>query len=415
METTKSKELSLVKKSTSYKIIIPAKVERLIRFLCERVWDTEWSGVLFYNPTGAFEDGSLEIHCVDILPMDIGSATYTEFDMSPDVISYMAQNPELLDCKMGLIHSHNNMSTFFSGTDTATLREEGTDRNHFVSLIVNNAGKYTAAITRKVKYKCTRELSYETFGGTVNIPGTETIEGEEIEYFNLDIVFEEEADNQFNEVAERLKEIKEAKAKAKPASTYPPNTTSPYNPNIHTYNPYGSYGSYWEKKEAQEDKYKKDNTEVKQPTLFDDLDWDTPKWGATKSPKVLTTSNVYKKAEETEYVTDELIEAIVNQLITGSVTVTKLDKDSKKKLINTVTSRFNKRFGEDEAGSQLFTYWATDFVEFLLWYSVTDADADECECATQIAEKTIAALKKLPESPYIDEYINLFLSYADRI
>lgn len=111
METTNTKEkIALVKKSTTYKIVIPAKVERLIRFLCERVWDTEWSGVLFYNPVGNFEDGSLEIHCVDILPMDIGTTTYTEFDMSPDVISYMAQNPELLDCKMGLIHSHNNMS-----------------------------------------------------------------------------------------------------------------------------------------------------------------------------------------------------------------------------------------------------------------------------------------------------------------
>lgn len=99
-----TKELQLIKKSDSYKIIIPDNVERLIRFLCERVWDTEWSGVLFYTPSGQFEDGSLEIRCVDILPMDVGSATYTEFDMSPDVISYMAQNPELLDCKMGLIH-----------------------------------------------------------------------------------------------------------------------------------------------------------------------------------------------------------------------------------------------------------------------------------------------------------------------
>ena len=36
--------------------------------------------------------------------MDIGTAAYTEFDMSPDVISYMADNPELLDCQMGLIH-----------------------------------------------------------------------------------------------------------------------------------------------------------------------------------------------------------------------------------------------------------------------------------------------------------------------
>lgn len=97
-------KIPLIQKSATYKIVIPAKVERLIRFLCERVWDTEWSGVLFYTPSGTFENGDLEIHCEDIYPMDIGTTTYTEFNMSPDVISYMAQNPELLDCKMGLIH-----------------------------------------------------------------------------------------------------------------------------------------------------------------------------------------------------------------------------------------------------------------------------------------------------------------------
>ena len=57
------------------------------------------------------------------------------------------------------------MSTFFSGTDTATLKEEGRDRNNFVSLIVNNAGSYTAAITRRIKSKQVKEsVSYEFFG-----------------------------------------------------------------------------------------------------------------------------------------------------------------------------------------------------------------------------------------------------------
>lgn len=409
METTSTKEkIALVKKSTTYKIVIPAKVERLIRFLCERVWDTEWSGILFYNPVGNFEDGSLEIHCVDILPMDIGTTTYTEFDMSPDVISYMAQNRELLDCKMGLIHSHNNMSTFFSGTDTATLQEEGADRNHFVSLIVNNAGKYTAAITRKVKYHCVRELSYEGFDGTVNLPGKEVIEGEEIEYFYLDIVFEEETNDQFNEVASRLKEIKEAKAKAAPKWT--PNASS---------SPYGGYK--WEPIYGGANKEKTSKFEspaVKQPTLFDDLDWGEP-LGERRIP---TTTNIYKghtKPEDEDptipQITDDLIEGIINQLITGSVTVTKLDADTKKKLINTINARFTKRFGEGEVGITLFKYWATDFVEFLLWYSLDDPEVDECAAATEIANKTIEALKKLPKSEFVEEYINLFISYADRI
>ena len=105
----------------NYKLVIPAEVERKIRFACQRVWNTEWSGTLFFTHEGSFENNDLVIRCVDIYIMDIGTQGYTEFDMNPDVISYMCETPELLDCQMGLIHSHNNMSTFFRKTDTTTL------------------------------------------------------------------------------------------------------------------------------------------------------------------------------------------------------------------------------------------------------------------------------------------------------
>lgn len=104
------KQIALLKRQDSYKITIPEEVEAKIRFVCQKIWKDEWSGTLFYKPEGSFEDGTLNIRCVDIYIMDIGSAAYTEFDMSPDVISYMTENPELLDCQMGLIHSHNQMA-----------------------------------------------------------------------------------------------------------------------------------------------------------------------------------------------------------------------------------------------------------------------------------------------------------------
>ena len=101
--------------------------------------------------------------------MDLGNATFTEFKMNEDVAAYMAQNIELFDCEIGLVHSHHQMSTNPSGTDLNTLREEGNERNCFVSLIVNNAGTYYAAITRKVQSKSEITVkslgtSYEFFG-----------------------------------------------------------------------------------------------------------------------------------------------------------------------------------------------------------------------------------------------------------
>ena len=117
MEETKQpmKVISLVQKSGTYnyKLIIPAEVERKIRFACQKVWNTEWSGTLFFTHEGSFENDDLVIRCVDIYIMDIGTQAYTEFDMNPDVIAYMTEHSELLDCQLGLIHSHNNMSKEF--------------------------------------------------------------------------------------------------------------------------------------------------------------------------------------------------------------------------------------------------------------------------------------------------------------
>lgn len=33
----------------NYKLVIPDEVERKIRFACQRVWNTEWSGTLFLH------------------------------------------------------------------------------------------------------------------------------------------------------------------------------------------------------------------------------------------------------------------------------------------------------------------------------------------------------------------------------
>ena len=104
------------------------------------------------------------------------------------------------------------MSTFFSGTDTATLKEEGKDRNNFVSLIVNNAGSYTAAITRRIKSKRVMEsVSYEFFGDGEKQDTKEYVsDADEIEWFYLKI--EKEGENySFPDMAARLEEIKQAK------------------------------------------------------------------------------------------------------------------------------------------------------------------------------------------------------------
>ena len=207
--------IKLLKEEGTFNLIIPEEVEKKIRYMCQNVSTIEWSGTLFYKLEGKYEDGTLVIRCVDFFLMDIGSSAYTEFDMSPDVIGYMTENTELLDCQMGLIHSHNTMATFFSGTDTGTLLEEGKDRNHFVSLIVNNAGVYTAGITRleHTISEITEKGTFHTFQDeVVDLEGeTYTEENTAVIWRELNIIKEGVGDS-FEVLDDRMAEIKAAKA-----------------------------------------------------------------------------------------------------------------------------------------------------------------------------------------------------------
>lgn len=392
-----TKVISLVQKSGTYnyKLIIPAEVERKIRFACQKVWSTEWSGTLFFTHEGSFENNDLVIKCVDIYIMDIGTQAYTEFDMNPDVIAYMCENPELLDCQMGLIHSHNNMSTFFSGTDTATLKEEGRDRNNFVSLIVNNAGTYTAAITRRVKSKQVKEsVSYEFFGDGERHDTKEYVsDADEIEWFYLKI--EKEGENySFPDMAARLEEIKQAKAeRAKKVQS--PVYQGGYKPVIA--NSYGTKAgpANLVKKEA-------DKAKVTQLTLFDNVD-DLPFEDGYDIPYGQVTFD------------KTTLKSLVLQLITGSIIISNDSKIDITKWSKSMPALYEKRFGKGKVGMDNFKIWAETYTEYLTWY-ITDEKLeelgfDETEICAICAHDMIEELTKLPENDYIKGYIDALQKY----
>lgn len=152
--------MELIENNKKVHLDISMAAEYKIRALCSMLPNREWSGVLFYEVEGGFEDlNYMKLHVKDFMTLDIGSNVFTEFEVTPDVCAYMVDN-NLLDCQTGLIHSHNTMSTFFSGVDRDTLLKKGSQQTHFLSLIVNNAGEYSAAITAQVKYPTRVKQAY---------------------------------------------------------------------------------------------------------------------------------------------------------------------------------------------------------------------------------------------------------------
>lgn len=392
-----------MKKSESYVLQIPKKVEEKIRYLQKKFPSTEWSGVLFYTHTGSFEENNLEITCQDIYPMDLGNSTYTEFNMSDDVAAYMADNLELFECDLGLVHSHHSMSTFFSATDINTLEKEGKKRNCFVSLIVNNEGTYNAAITRKVQSECEVTIknlgtSYEFFGnGKVKTEEaksdatTEIVKKDVIEYFMLNVNVEH-VDNPLAYLDKRFDEIQAIKKKDAKFNWIPTYSSEAYNkfPGSEVLNMYEPKGS-------------KDS--ATQLTLWgNDFDEDTSHMGYYNTPIYSSSSSIY--------VDEKLVKEAVTRILTCSLLIdaSKFDLDS------WVMSHMEKKYNEFFVSpkSDAFSRWCDYIIESTI-YSFDDAAFENAEDVdmyySSVAQAILDALSKYKDFPYIKEYCKTLTLY----
>lgn len=391
-EKKKEKKLELLHQQTIYKMVIPQEVEKKIRLLCREIHNVEWSGVLFYRVSGAFEDKSLTVTCVDIFQMDEGTSGYTEYDMSPDVCSYICDHPELMEAGIyqGLIHSHNNMATFFSGTDTNTLLAEGSDMNHFVSLIVNNAGKYTAGITRRAKVKQTvnEEFSYPTWGDErVRGNRTFTVEKECVQWFNLDIEVEGVSNDFEEEMLARIKEIRASKVFGK--------TPKYLNQDYVDYmkSAFQSRGMVSRAETVNEVKAGPANMierkEPVQPSLFPD--------------EVLIDY-------EHLHVNEEIVDWVVKQTITCSLIIPHDSNIDVEKWAKSMDSLYSKRFENEKE----FEAFASNFVDYLINYT-EDPEAlsylDETEMGAILAYQVREKLSKLPRNKWLDIWMKMYDDY----
>jgi len=138
-------------------MFISPEIISKIWYLCHKINTVEWSGLVFCKTEGhPINPETFSIRAIDILPMHKGEPTYTEFEIDERIIDAYDNNPELEDCKMGIIHSHVNMGVFFSGTDSSTLNEYAKLSNFCISLIVNNKGEMVAKVAYPINNKTKR-------------------------------------------------------------------------------------------------------------------------------------------------------------------------------------------------------------------------------------------------------------------
>lgn len=265
---------------------------------------------------------------------------------------------------------------------------------HFLSLIVNNEGKYCARITRRISFPSSSEISYSTWNGQTETEKVESVVNEYIESFPFDIQIEEDTTVR-DGVLQRIKEIEKSKEEEK-KNKVP----------VHGF--YGShYGNFFGARfedDFPEPDYRKDwcdwnkkdkkgNKVVPVPvqgTLFNpDRKGVNP---STEIPsKETKISNNYSDIK----VPADVVKRTFIQMITGSVVSGYSEKFNIEEWINKVMVKaYTRRFPDQEE----LTEWLDFYIEYLVWNTPYPADCDAEQQAEALADALLDECVKYNEN-----------------
>jgi proteasome lid subunit RPN8/RPN11 len=187
------------------KVIIEPKVTKVIEYFCQRMTDIEWSGTVFYEINSIRNPSKAVVRVKDIFLQGIGSAAYTESDFDGDLFKY-AREKKLMDYTKGIIHSHNKMRAYFSGTDVNELKENCVHHNIYLSLVVNNNLDVVATIYQR-KYTA-KAFALDHKGDKYEVPMT-NIQQNIVDYtvYECDAIMEGKTPSPFPEWEAQIEAI----------------------------------------------------------------------------------------------------------------------------------------------------------------------------------------------------------------
>jgi len=154
MESNEKKTIPTILLKEKAKLIISSTALNEINYLHYKVGETEWSGIALIDVQGDI-DNIQNLKCIvkHVYPNNIGSGHFTSYNSKKSSIhlDILRDIPESEDLKLGFVHSHHSMETFFSGTDTGELIENSENYNWLLSLIVNFSNQFSAKLAFRGK------------------------------------------------------------------------------------------------------------------------------------------------------------------------------------------------------------------------------------------------------------------------
>ena len=195
------------------KLYLTDEILMQINYLHSRTGTKEWSGMLMYEVLkgSIAKPSQFILRAKHIFLMDIGTASYTEYETDEDIVDLYDNVEGSMEMKTGHIHTHHNMSTFFSGTDKSELMDNVDKYNYYLSLIVNFEGNYSAKVAFLSDVKTESKMSYSDDAGQVKT--FKTVDSEKaLVVINMSIYYDSEKAfffNRYDQVLDKIKKVEE--------------------------------------------------------------------------------------------------------------------------------------------------------------------------------------------------------------
>jgi len=168
-------------------VFLSEKAFNKMKFLCENINKIEWSGCIVYSIEGSLthrESIHIEVH--DLIPLDKGSAAFTSYSFDERVLNFIVEN-NYLEYKIGHLHSHHTMNTFFSGTDLEEVNENSEFIKPYLSIIINNKYEFSCKLAFRLKVLGSSVYEYQDIDN--NIKETYTNDKDEyVAYYDCDVI-----------------------------------------------------------------------------------------------------------------------------------------------------------------------------------------------------------------------------------
>ena len=102
---------------------------------------------------GDIYNDTLQLHVIDLILKDVGTAGYTEYDWGTTLAEYFEENEDKWPVMFFSIHSHHNMGVSPSGVDDKHLYDNISNFPFHLSVIVNNKLDFNARIATDMVIK----------------------------------------------------------------------------------------------------------------------------------------------------------------------------------------------------------------------------------------------------------------------